>query len=164
MPDTVIALGQSIVLEASVTGPVTSYQWSPSAYLNNPDIDEPIATPQSVTTYQVLVTTSENCTASGKVTIGVYKTLTMPSSFTPNGDGINDIFRIPPSISVNISGFSVYDRWGRQVFFTKDPSVGWDGNTAGQVSPVGGYVWMIQYQDAITGKTVLAKGTVMLIR
>ncbi len=164
MPDTIIALGQSIVLAASVIGPVTSYQWTPSTYLNNPNIDAPVATPQSVTTYQVLVTTNENCTASGKVTIGVYKTLTMPSSFTPNGDGINDIFRIPPSISVNINGFSVYDRWGRQVFFTKDPSVGWDGTAAGQVSPVGAYVWMIQYQDTITGKTILAKGTVMLIR
>lgn len=164
LADTTIPYGQSILLTTAVTGPVISYQWTPSTYLNNPSEAEPTATPPVTTSYQVLVSTPNNCTATGKVSIGVFKPMVMPSGFTPNGDGINDIFRIPASITDIISGFSVFDRWGKRIFFTKDPSVGWDGTVEGQNSPVGAYVWVIEYLDGVTGKKLVAKGTVTLMR
>ena len=164
MPDTIIGLGQSVVLEADVTGPVTSYQWTPAAGLDNPNGAAPVASPENTTTYQVTVTTDANCTASGKVTIGVFKTLTMPGAFTPNGDGKNDLFRIPPSLAVKIRAFAVYDRWGARVFYTTNSAAGWDGTVGGRPQPVGTYVWMIEYEDLLTGKPALARGTVILVR
>jgi gliding motility-associated-like protein len=164
MPDTIIGLGQSVVLLAAVTGPVTSYQWTPAAGLDNPSAPAPVAAPESTTTYQVIVTTDANCTAVGKVTIGVFKTLRMPGAFTPNGDGKNDLFRIPPSLAVKISAFAVYDRWGSRVFYTTNSTAGWDGTLGSQPQPMGTYVWMIEYQDLITGQPAQARGTVILIR
>jgi gliding motility-associated-like protein len=164
MPDTIIGLGQSVVLEADVTGPATSYQWTPAAGLDNPNSAAPVATPENTTTYQVIVTTDANCTASGKVTVGVFKTLVMPGAFTPNGNGKNALFRIPPSLAVKIRAFAVYDRWGARVFYTTNSAAGWDGTLGGEPQPMGTYVWMIEYEDLLTGKPAQARGTVILIR
>ena len=164
MPDTIIGLGQSVLLAANVTGPVTSYQWTPAVGLDNPDASAPVATPENTTTYQVIVSTDASCTAIGKVTVGVFKTLKMPGAFTPNGDGKNDLFRIPPSLAVKISAFAVYDRWGATVFYTANSAAGWDGTLGGQPQPTGTYVWMIEYKDLLTGMPALARGTVILIR
>jgi gliding motility-associated-like protein len=164
MPDTIIGLGQSVVLNADVTGPVTSFQWTPAAGLNNPNSATPAASPENTTTYQVIVSTDEGCTANGKVTVGVFKTLVMPGAFTPNGDGKNDLFRIPPSLAVKIKAFAVYDRWGGRVFYTTNSSAGWDGTLGGQPQPMGTYVWMIEYEDLLTGRMAMVKGTVILVR
>ena len=98
------------------------------------------------------------------MTVGVFKTLKMPGAFTPNGDGKNDLFRIPPSLAVKISGFAVFDRWGTRVFYTTNSAAGWDGTLRGQPQPTGTYVWTIAYQDLLTGKPSQARGTVILIR
>lgn len=164
MPDTTIGLGQSIVLQVDVTGPVTSYQWTPADDLDNPFAAAPVASPANTTTYQVTVSTAANCTAHGKVTIGVFKSLKMPSAFTPNGDGKNDLFRVPPSLGVKIIAFAVYDRWGARVFYTTNSSAGWDGALGGRPQAAGTYVWMIEYEDVLTGKPAQAKDTVILIR
>jgi gliding motility-associated-like protein len=164
MPDTIIALGQSITLQATITGPVTSYEWTPATGLDNPNGAAPGAAPENITTYQLTVSTDANCTATGKVTIGVFKTLKMPGAFTPNGDGKNDLFRIPPSLAVKISGFAVFDRWGTRVFYTTNSAAGWDGTLHGQPQPTGTYVWMIEYEDLITGRPSQAQGTVILVR
>jgi gliding motility-associated-like protein len=164
MPDTIIALGQSVTLQANIAGPVTSYEWTPAAGLDNPITAAPVATPENTTTYQVIVSTDANCTASGKVTVGVFKPLKMPEAFTPNGDGKNDLFRIPPSLAVQISSFAVFDRWGTRVFYTTNSAGGWDGTLRGQPQPMGTYVWMIEYQDLLTGRPSQAQGTVILIR
>jgi len=164
MPDTIIGLGQSVVLLAAVTGSVTTYQWTPATGLDNPSAPAPVAAPENTTTYQVTITTDANCTAVGKVTIGVFKTLKMPGAFTPNGDGKNDLFRIPPSLVAKISAFAVYDRWGARVFYTTNSTAGWDGTLGGQPQPMGTYVWMIEYEDLITRQPAQARGTVILIR
>ena len=164
MPDTIIGLGQSVVLEATVTGPVTNYQWTPAAALDNPSAAAPVATPENTTTYQLIVSTDANCTASGKVTVGVNQGLKMPNAFTPNGDGKNDLFRIPPSAPLKINAFTVYDRRGMRVFYTSNSTAGWDGTFGGKPLPVGTYVWMIEYEDLLLKKPAQARGTVILIR
>ena len=85
-------------------------------------------------------------------------------SDSPNGDGKNDLFRIPPSLSVKIRAFGVFDRWGTRVFYTSNSAAGWDGSLGGQPQPVGTYVWMIDYDDLLTGKPAQVRGTVVLIR
>lgn len=107
---------------------------------------------------------SANCTASVKVTIGIFKNLEIPGAFTPNGDGKNDLFRIPPSMAVKISAFAVYDRRGARVLYTTNSAAGWDGTLGGRPKSTATYVWIIDYQDLLTGKPAQAKGTVILIR
>ena len=162
--DTVISPGQILQLHPEVTGTISTWLWTPSINLDNSYIADPVFTPGVTTTYQLLVTSNAGCTASGKITIVVYRPLKMPNAFTPNNDGLNDVFRIPPSTPQRIKSFSVYNRWGGLIFHTSDSGTGWDGTFHGQPQSNDTYVWMIEYEDLLTNKTETATGTVNLIR
>jgi gliding motility-associated-like protein len=162
--DTVIPFGQEVQLQTTVDTPVSSYQWTPVNTLNNPSIADPIANPPTSTLYQVSVLGFDGCTATASIDIKVYRALKMPNAFTPNGDGQNDIFRVPPLLQITVVNFSVYDRLGARVFFTSNSSEGWDGRFNGRPQPAGTYVWQLEYIDQLTGKAAAANGTVMLIR
>jgi gliding motility-associated-like protein len=163
-PDTIIAAGGSIRLNPAITGQVLTYQWSPVTWLDHPDSPDPVAFPMTNTTYQLKVTTGNGCTASAKETVNVFYDLLMPNAFTPNGDGRNDLFRIPPSVPVTVIRFSVYNRWGGLVFTTGNSSAGWDGRSGNTPQPAGAYVWMIEYFDPLTRKPAKKNGTVELVR
>jgi gliding motility-associated-like protein len=162
--DTVILPGQSITLQPTISGVINNYQWTPPTWLDNPNTANPVASPVTTTTYQLTVTSVDGCTASGKLKITVYRPLKMPNAFSPNGDGIDDVFRIPPQVASYINSFSVFNRLGQRIFYTNNSGIGWDGTLNGQMQPEGTYVWMIQYTDALTGKFETASGTVILIR
>jgi len=87
----------------------------------------------------------------------------VPSVFTPNGDGRNDIFRIADIKHQKLLDFSVYSRWGALVFRTANVSEGWDGTINGQKVPPGVFVYLIHYTD-LTGEYKYLKGTVVLVR
>jgi gliding motility-associated-like protein len=110
------------------------------------------------------VTADDGCSVTGKVTISVFTPLRMPNAFSPNGDGRNDVFRIPPSVSIELVRFSVFDRWGQQVFGSGDASAAWDGRIGGGPAPAGSYVWVVEYTDAFTGGRHVENGVVLLIR
>jgi gliding motility-associated-like protein len=162
--DTIIAPNQTLRLQPVANAEVISYLWTPGIYLDNPMIADPVFTPGVTTAYQLLVTANDGCSTSGKITIVVYHPLKMPNAFTPNGDGIDDVFRIPPQIALNINSFSVFNRWGQRIFYTNNSGIGWDGTLDGQKQPEGAYVWMIQYTDALTKRFETTSGTVILIR
>jgi gliding motility-associated-like protein len=162
--DTLIARGQEVQLSPAVQGGVTTWQWQPPAGLSDPSISDPIASPVNTTTYSLTVTANDGCSVSGKITVRVYTPLAMPNAFTPNGDGKNDVFRIPPSISIQLSQFSIFDRWGQKVFATANPAEGWNGTVAGHPAPSGAYVWMVEYIDPLNGKRMVGSGTVILVR
>ena len=87
----------------------------------------------------------------------------MPSAFSPNHDGVNDIFRVKYPFPVASFNLDVFNRWGQKVFESRDISKGWDGTLNGQDVTAGGYVWFlnVKYED---GRTENLKGTVILIR
>ena len=87
----------------------------------------------------------------------------IPNAFTPNGDGLNDFFRIPSSNLYKLIHLTVYNRLGQKVFETNDKTMGWDGTYRNTLQPVGGYVYLI-IMEALNGKKVKTYGTVMLIR
>jgi gliding motility-associated-like protein len=91
----------------------------------------------------------------------------VPNAFSPNGDGINDIFQIKfPNSTFNIqhSTLSIFDRWGGEVFSEEGVSSGWDGKKAGKDCPGGVYVYKIVFElDGVTGNQERV-GTVMLVR
>jgi gliding motility-associated-like protein len=163
-PDTIIAEGESIHLNPSITGNIATYQWSPATGLDDPHSADPLAQPVTTTTYQLDVVSQAGCPASAKETVKVFHGLQMPEAFTPNGDGKNDLFRVPPSEPVTIIRLAVYNRWGAMVFATTSSSGGWDGALNGQSQPTGTYVWKVEYMDLITKKPVVKSGTVVLVR
>ena len=86
----------------------------------------------------------------------------MPKSFTPNGDGINDQFRIPPGVRIKLKEFCIYDRWSKKIFSTNDISKGWDGTFNGQQYGTTTFIYII------TGTSdkgdIVVKGNVVLLR
>jgi len=158
-----IAKGKSIQLKPAITGVIAIYQWTPPTGLDDPSLPDPVAAPLITTSYQLLVTADNGCSASAKTTINVSSTLQMPNAFTPNGDGRNDLFRIPPSSPEKVISFAVYNRWGEIVFFTTNGSRGWDGTFHNHQQPDGSYIWKIEYEDA-GGARIQTSGNVMLVR
>jgi gliding motility-associated-like protein len=163
-PDTVIAGGVSIRLSPVLSGDITGYQWSPVTGLNDPGIARPVATPVSTTAYQLKVVTADGCQALAVERIAVYYDVNMPGAFTPNGDGRNDQFRVPPSIPVKIHWLAVYSRQGVMLFSTTNVSRGWDGSSNGKSQPAGVYIWAIEYENPVTKKVEMKKGTLVLIK
>jgi len=167
-PDTIVYMGEPAQLHATVPdslGTVT-YQWTPYLGLDNPTVADPTVVlngPDEVQ-YIVEATTAGGCSGTDTVNVKVFGVadLFVPSAFTPNNDGHNDVLRvIGPGVKLAV--FAVYDRWGRQVFLTKNASVGWDGTLNGRALDQGTYVWMAEAVD-IHGKVIQKKGTVVLIR
>ena len=165
--DTVIIA--SLPLQLKATGGV-SYQWSPATNLSNPNVAGPIATldgnPEYVT-YMVTAFDQAGCFDTSSITIRVYKTgpeIFVPTGFTPNGDGRNDVFR-PIYIGMKeIDYFRVYNRWGNLIYsHNKSDGQGWDGTIRGLKQNTGTFIWMVRATD-ILGNVHFKKGTVALIR
>jgi len=92
--------------------------------------------------------------------------LHVPNAFTPNGDGINDLFA-PVLLMPGATGyrFEVFDRYGRSLFLTTEPGVGWTGRSAdGTEVPAGVYVWKLRVKDGYSGTLLERTGHVSLVR
>ena len=165
--DTVIIA--SLPLQLKATGGVT-YQWAPATGLDNPNIAGPVASldgnPEYVT-YMVTVTDQAGCFDTSSITIRVYKTgpeIFVPTGFTPDGNGRNDVFR-PIYVGMKtIDYFRVYNRWGNLIYSNnQNDGKGWDGTINGIKQNTGAFIWMVRATDII-GKVHFKKGTVLLIR
>lgn len=97
------------------------------------------------------------------VTKGVCK-LYIPSAFTPNGDGKNDIFKAEYGENVTSFNLEIYNRWGQRIFQSRKISDGWDGRLSGTLQPTGVYVWIVIYKELNNTNENVLKGTVTLIR
>jgi gliding motility-associated-like protein len=160
--NTQIDIGQTVQL--GISGGGTHFKWTPATWLNDETIDDPVATPLDNITYKVVVTNDAGCIDEDSVIIKVAapNDIYIPSAFTPNNDGINDVFK--PSVGTNFAliNFSVYNRWGEKVFTTSNNN-GWDGTTNGQAQNTGVYIWILSAKDN-QGNPINKKGTVTLIR
>jgi gliding motility-associated-like protein len=162
-PDTVYISSNGALLAPIVTGTITQYQWAPGIGLSTTSADTALANPPNSTTYLLTVTSAQGCVNTAKITALQNLPLLMPGAFTPNGDGYNDVFRIPPGVWLLLDGFDVFNRWGSKVFSTKNISQGWDGTFKGLPVPPGTYVYVIKGKTP-SGGPVLLKGTVVLVR
>jgi gliding motility-associated-like protein len=162
-PNITIIPSSQIQLKPSVQGDITSHQWAPSNLLTDPSSLSPNTVALSNnTSFQLVVTTAYGCTDEASIVVWVYSKLYMPNSFSPNGDGHNDVFRVPNNVPLDLKEFSIYDRWGTRVFTTKDITKGWDGRTNGALQNSGTFIYVVRGRDS-NGEVNL-KGTVTLIR
>jgi gliding motility-associated-like protein len=106
---------------------------------------------------------AEGCASQKTVFITVISKISIPSAFTPNGDGKNDVFRALYGQDISNVHFVVFDRWGQLVFADNGAHKGWDGKLDGVLQPAGTYVWSFEYKD-VSGANRNLKGVVELIR
>jgi len=142
-----------------------SYTWSPAQYLDDPTSASPFANPPSDFTYTVSAIDSSGCGASGSVNVVVNNggPIAIPSAFTPNNNGVNDIYHILHFCPVELVYFKIFDRWGELLFETSDITRGWDGTYNQINSPMDVYVYIILAREP-DGNTIFLKGNVTLVR
>jgi len=161
--DTSVVLGQPLQLNASGS---INYSWTPTTWLNNPGIADPISLPQNNIEYVVRVSNNIGCFDTDTILVKVYRVspgLFIPNAFTPNGDGNNDIFR-PVAIGMkSVDAFRVYNRWGQMIYSGTGNGAGWDGTFGGRPQEAATYVWYAEGVDYLNNK-IKQKGTVILIR
>ena len=161
-----ITSGSSTTLNASGG---TTYLWTPPNFLNFPNIQNPVATPPTTTTYTVIVTDANNCKDTAQITIDVteLKECTndpyLPIAFSPNGDGQNDILYLRGN-NLNVISLSIYNRWGNKVFETATDKTGWDGTYNGQPTDSGVYVYYLKATCLKDKSQIDVKGNVTLVR
>ncbi len=165
--DTAILVGQTLPLDAIDVNNIgfTSYQWSPAIGLDNPGIQDPIATITGDITYTVTATTALGCVGTDSIRIkaSTVSEIVVPNAFRPNGDGHNDVLK-PYTVGIrDFKYFMIFNRWGQRVFYSTNAGAGWDGTVGGQAQPTGTYVWMVEGLD-FGGRAVVKQGTVILIR
>jgi gliding motility-associated-like protein len=116
--------------------------------------------------YKYLITDNHNCEITGEAEINKEWrdcAVILPNAFSPNGDGVNDIFRAKVYDAVTDFRMAVYGRWGQLVFETNNPEMGWDGTQRGNQLPTGSYLWIVTYTDS-KQQAIRQQGTLLLVR
>ena len=148
--DLIVQLGCDILIPTVTNGSnIIDIIWTENETLNCDTCLRPFAMPLNNTTYQVVVTSVDDCTATDQINIVVDKVrdVYFPNAFSPNDDGINDLFFIGAGKAVSqIISLQVYSRWGELVFDGKDlpvndPLAGWDGKLKHEKMDSGVFIW-----------------------
>lgn len=146
--DKEILKGNSVLLDAAVTGGDLQYKWSPALYLDDPNIANPKASPPEDITYTLTVTAANNCfIVFDDVFIKVYPKIAPPNTFTPNSDGVNDAWEIPGLSTYSGSVTSIFNRSGELLLRSVGYTKAWDGTYKGKVVPLGTYYYTIDLKN-----------------
>lgn len=116
--------------------------------------------------YYVIVKDSRGCSGRGNTVIAsdCNPLLFIPNAFSPNADGLNDVFSIESSF-IQIHGIQIFDRWGSIVYYSNGEQNPWDGTKKGDPLPTGVYLYVISYEDLLEKDDIKSQsGTLHLIR
>jgi gliding motility-associated-like protein len=165
--DTSVVINQPLQLNAIDVNNIgfVSYAWSPSFGLNRYDVKNPIALLNKDFSYEVMATTADGCIATDSIKINItyLSDIFVPTAFTPNGDGKNDVLR-PKLIGVKeLKYFTIYNRYGQIIYTTNTENEGWNGAIIGKQQNNGTYIWIAEAID-YKGQIVFRKGATTLIR
>jgi gliding motility-associated-like protein/uncharacterized repeat protein (TIGR01451 family) len=173
-PEVTVQLGDSAELEVLVNIPdneVDTLIWQPAEYINCPGCFVQQVAPPFSTIFTVTLVDINGCRATDQVEVILDKTrpVYIPSAFSPNQDGINDVFTIYGGQGIEkVDELLIFDRWGNLLYQAleiqpNDPSRGWDGRYQGKLMNDGVFV----YQARITfadGRTEVFKGDLTLVK
>ncbi len=140
------------------------YQWQPSAQLLNTSIVDPYFKGNSSQEYTVQIKTRTGCVTIDTQYVRVYKKIKIyvPTAFTPNNDGRNDYLR-PLLLGFDkLLSYTIYNRWGRQLFHTTNELPGWDGKVNNIAQEPQTIIWVVEAVD-IDGKIQKASGSTVLL-
>ena len=165
-----LTAGSSVQLSASGTN-IDFYSWTPTASLSCNTCAMPTASPTENTVYYITVSNVFGCKANDSVSIKIRcenNQVFLPNTFTPNGDGVNDVFAVRGVGISNILSFRIYNKWGTLVFertnfSANDYSNGWDGTF--NSTPLGNDIYIYTVDaTCITGDLIQVKGDIALIK
>ncbi len=160
-PDRNVLEGNSISLAPVViTGSGLSYLWSPGTYLSSISIVNPVCAPREDIEYTLKVVSADGCKNEDDVFIKVVKDFIVPNTFTPNGDGINDLWKIENLNFYPNHRLEVFNRNGQKLFESTNYNGDWNGSYKGKPLPSGTYYYIIDLYGARATK----KGYVTIIR
>ena len=163
-----IFVGESTPINVAISNGNYNFVWTPSQGIDNPTMDNVVASPTVSTQYILTVSEANSCFKTDSVYITVFKaecseaTLFVPNTFSPNGDGKNDKFLVRGNYISQLY-FAVYNRWGEKVFETYDKNIGWDGYYKSELADPGVFGWYLK-ATCKDGETKEMKGNVTLIR
>jgi gliding motility-associated-like protein len=172
MPPTLTKIvGVPVTLSPTYSPNVVSYLWTPGTDLSCTDCPAPVSTTKFNTLYKVAAVDSNGCTNSGIMQVIVLckgATLFVPNTFSPNGDGNNEVLYVRGVGLDRVKSFRIFNRWGEIVFEQRDfavnnPSVGWNGTYKGTKAQADVYI----YQAEIfceNGEIIRFDGNINLIR
>lgn len=162
MGDTIICEQDQAALEAA--GGV-SYTWMPAEDMSCPVCSLTYAKPQLSTNYVVTGTDEYGCINTDTVRVELKECnciVSVPTAFSPNGDGKNDRFEVLCTDMVKIH-LEIFNRWGQPVFYTTYPNHSWDGTYKGAICDAGTYYYFVKVK-CTRGQEVMKKGDITLIR
>jgi gliding motility-associated-like protein len=159
--DTLILEGGETKLNAKATGSNLIYKWTPLQGLSRDDIADPVASPVDDVTYTLTVTSDQGCVSMDNVFIKVLKQPEVPNAFTPNNDGMNDLWNIKYLESYVNATVQVFNRYGEIVYKSKGYTTPWNGQFNGTELPTGTYYYII---DPRTRGRKPVSGAVTILR
>lgn len=169
--DTTILAGSTIAIPAIYSGNMINYLWSPATFLNCTSCPRPLVTPDYTTRYTVSFSDSNNCRNSGTIQIKTLcknSNLFVPNTFSPNGDGSNDVLYPRGKGIDRVNYFRIFNRWGEVVFERYDFPVnsavnGWDGTWKGKKANADVYIYQVEVY-CMSGELISSTGNITLIR
>jgi gliding motility-associated-like protein len=161
--DTIIDIGDvaNLIATSSSDG---IYSWTPDGDVECPSCPITVASPQDSTMYTVTLIDENGCKAEDNVMILVNFAagIGVPSAFSPNGDGNNDILFVK-GFGIQSLQFVIYNRYGEEVFETSDQNIGWDGTFKNRDENPGVFTWVLHF-DLTTGQSGMRKGNTTLVK
>jgi len=153
------------LIGSNSTGNITNYAWSPIVSINNPTAANTFALPIITTTYVLEVSDAFDCSDRDSVRVRVGTCVPEHSGFTPNADGVNDLWVIP-CLSLLPGDAEVYNRWGQLVYRKENYDNSWNGThfQTNQDLPDATYYYIIKVTYPMYPNPIIYKGTVSIIR
>ena len=153
--------GQSAILKGIASGGNVRSFWTPAAFISDPNALNPLITPPRDTTYTLHVVSQNGCgNATDDVFVRVFKSIKIPNAFSPNNDGINDVWNIEALETYPDANLSVFNRNGQLIYTANGASVPWTGTFKNKPLPVGTYYYVIDLKNGFAKLS----GSILLLR
>ncbi|MFT3936500.1 MAG: PKD domain-containing protein [Chitinophagaceae bacterium] len=170
-PDKTISVGSSTELNAKISSDAISIKWQPSTGLSCTNCPNPVANPKQTTLYSLVAINEGGCVSKDDISLFVVcnnGNIFMPNTFSPNGDGTNDVFYPRGTGLYNIRSMRIFNRWGEPVFEgtnfnANDAAKGWKGDFKGKPAPNDVYVYFVEV-ICENNSVIMYSGNITLIR
>ena len=144
-----------------------AYDWQPSWGLNFYRINNPVFTYNQTQSYYIKMTSPAGCITVDTIKVLVFDSalvnIFVPKTFTPNGDGVNDVLYPYTAGMKSLTYLKIFNKFGKQVYETRTTAEGWNGISFGRQQPMDAYLWIAEGID-INGNKVQQTGSVLLMR